>query len=193
VFTSFETACQALSNYSLFEWPGANNRILPRILNHLHYFNIYLPFTHINNIHWRCSLSTGVWVLTHRKGTCRVLLHVSAAWSWRQHHDSDWCAAVFIISFISTVLLSLRHVADIVSRLLQVLTHAGVRPTSSVSLPLEINRTLNYKSFVQYTELLWRYIHSKWLFSLPSAIWILISLIRDTSFYHQQGCCRSKL
>jgi hypothetical protein len=33
----------------------------------------------------------------------------------RQHHDSDRCAAVFIISFVSTVLLSLRHVADIVS------------------------------------------------------------------------------
>jgi hypothetical protein len=39
------------------------------------------------------------------------------------------CAAVFIISFVSTVLLSLRHVADIVSWLLHVLTHAGVRPT----------------------------------------------------------------
>jgi hypothetical protein len=74
-----------------------------------------------------CSLSTDVWVLTHRKGTCRVLLHVSAAWSWRQHHDSDRCAAVFIISFVSTVLLSLRHVANIVSWLLHVLTHAGVR------------------------------------------------------------------
>jgi hypothetical protein len=35
--------------------------------------------------------------------------------SWRQHHDSDRCATVFIISFVSTVLLSLRHVADIVS------------------------------------------------------------------------------
>jgi hypothetical protein len=35
--------------------------------------------------------------------------------SWRRHHDSDRCAAVFIISFVSTVLLSLRHVADIVS------------------------------------------------------------------------------
>jgi hypothetical protein len=35
--------------------------------------------------------------------------------SWRQHHDSDRCAAVFIISYVSTVLLSLRHVADIVS------------------------------------------------------------------------------
>jgi hypothetical protein len=43
-------------------------------------------------------------------------------------HDSDRCAAVFIISFVSTVLLSLRHVADIVSWLLHVLTHAGVRP-----------------------------------------------------------------
>jgi hypothetical protein len=32
----------------------------------------------------------------------------------RQHHDSDRCAAVFIISFVSTV-LSLRHVTDIVS------------------------------------------------------------------------------
>jgi hypothetical protein len=49
--------------------------------------------------------------------------------SWRQHHDSDRCVAVFIISFVSTVLLSLRHVADIVSWLLHVLTHAGVRPT----------------------------------------------------------------
>jgi hypothetical protein len=91
-------------------------------LNHLHYFNIYLL------LHWCCSLSTDVWVLTHRKGTCRVLLHVSAAWIWRQHHDSDQCAAVFIISFVSTVLLSLRHVADIVSWLLHVLTHADVRP-----------------------------------------------------------------
>jgi hypothetical protein len=35
--------------------------------------------------------------------------------SWRHHHDSDRCAAVFIISFVSTVLLSLRHVADIMS------------------------------------------------------------------------------
>jgi hypothetical protein len=49
--------------------------------------------------------------------------------SWRQHHDSDRCAAVFIISFVSTVLISLRHVADIESWLLHVLTHAGVRPT----------------------------------------------------------------
>jgi hypothetical protein len=49
--------------------------------------------------------------------------------SWRQHHNSDRCAAVFIISFVSTVLLSLRHVADIVSWVLHVLTHAGVRPT----------------------------------------------------------------
>jgi hypothetical protein len=31
----------------------------------------------------------------------------------RQHHDSDRCAAVFISSFVSTVLLSLRHVADL--------------------------------------------------------------------------------
>jgi hypothetical protein len=74
-----------------------------------------LLFTHVDNVHWCCSLSTDVWVLTHRKGTCRVLLHVSAAWSRRQHHDSDRCAAVFIISFVSTVLLSLRHVTDIVS------------------------------------------------------------------------------
>jgi hypothetical protein len=66
-------------------------------------------------IHWCCSFSTDVWVLTHRKGICRVLLHVSAAWSWSQHHDSDRWAAVFIISFVSTVFLSLRHVADIVS------------------------------------------------------------------------------
>jgi hypothetical protein len=49
--------------------------------------------------------------------------------SWCQHHDSDRCAAVFVISFVSTVLLSLRHVADIVPWLLHVLTHAGVRPT----------------------------------------------------------------
>jgi hypothetical protein len=42
---------------------------------------------------------------------------------------TDWCAAVFIILFVSTVLLSLRHVADIVSWLLHVLKHAGVRPT----------------------------------------------------------------
>jgi hypothetical protein len=84
--------------------------------------------THVDNVHWCCSLSTDVWVMTHRKGTCRVLLHVPAAWSWRQHHDSDRCAPVFIISFVSTVLLSLRHVAYIVSWLLHVLTHAGVRP-----------------------------------------------------------------
>jgi hypothetical protein len=50
---------------------------------------------------------------------------------WRQHHDSDRCAEVFIISFFSTVLLSLHHVADIVSWLLHVLTHAGVRHTLS--------------------------------------------------------------
>jgi hypothetical protein len=92
-------------------------------------FSIYLLFTHVDNVHWCCSLSTDVWVLTHRKGPCRVLLHVSAAWSWRQHHDSDRCAEVFIISFVLTVLLSMRHVADIVSWLLHVLTHAGVRPT----------------------------------------------------------------
>jgi hypothetical protein len=49
--------------------------------------------------------------------------------SWCQHHDSDRCAAVFIISFVSIVLLSLRHVADIVSWMLHVLTHTGVRPT----------------------------------------------------------------
>jgi hypothetical protein len=61
-----------------------------------------------------------VWVLRHRKERCRVLLHLSAAWSWRQHHDSDRCAAVFIISFVSTILLSCRH---------RVLTYAGVRPT----------------------------------------------------------------
>jgi hypothetical protein len=74
-----------------------------------------MTWRHVDNVHWCCSLSTDVSVLTHRKGTCRVLLQVSAAWSWRQHHDSDRCAAVFIISFVSTVLLSLRHVADIVS------------------------------------------------------------------------------
>jgi hypothetical protein len=49
--------------------------------------------------------------------------------SGRQHHHSDRCAAVFIMSFVSTVLLSFRHVADIVSWPLHVLTHAGVRPT----------------------------------------------------------------
>jgi hypothetical protein len=49
--------------------------------------------------------------------------------SWRQHHDSDRCATVFVISFVSTVLIYLRHVADIVSWLLHALTHAGVRPT----------------------------------------------------------------
>jgi hypothetical protein len=51
--------------------------------------------------------------------------------TWRQHHNSDRRAAVFIISFVSNVLLSLRHVADIVSWLLYVLTHAGVRPALS--------------------------------------------------------------
>jgi hypothetical protein len=56
-------------------------------------------------MYWCCSLCTDVWILTHRKGTCRVLLHVSAAWNWRQHHDSDRCATVFIISLVSTVLL----------------------------------------------------------------------------------------
>jgi hypothetical protein len=80
-------------------------------------------------MYWCCSLSTDVWVLTHRKGTCPVLLHVSAAWSWRQHHDSGRCVAVFITSFVSTVHLSLRQVADMVSWPLHVLTHAGVRPT----------------------------------------------------------------
>jgi hypothetical protein len=80
-------------------------------------------------VHWCCSFSTDVWVLTHRKGTCRVFLHVSAAWSWHQNHDWDRCAAVFIIAFVSTVLLPKRHVADIVSCLLHVLTHAGVRPS----------------------------------------------------------------
>jgi hypothetical protein len=54
--------------------------------------------------------------------------------SWHQHHDSDRCAAVFVISFVSTLLLSLRHVADIVSWLLHVLTHAGVRPNLGYSL-----------------------------------------------------------
>jgi hypothetical protein len=56
-------------------------------------------------------------------------MHVSPAWTWRLHYDSDRCVAVFIISFVSTVLLSLRHVADIVSWLLHVLTHTGVRLT----------------------------------------------------------------
>jgi hypothetical protein len=46
--------------------------------------------------------------------TCNSQDTMSA--TWRQHHDSDRCAAVFIISFVSTVLLSLRHVADITSR-----------------------------------------------------------------------------
>jgi hypothetical protein len=105
--------------------PGANNRILPGIFNRRHYFNIYLLFTHIGNVHWCCSLSIDVcesW-RTEKEHA------VSAAWSWRQHYGSDRRAAVFIISFVSTVLLSLRHVADIVSWLLHVLTHAGMRPT----------------------------------------------------------------
>jgi hypothetical protein len=54
--------------------------------------------------------------------------------SWCQHHHWDQCAAVFIISFVSTVLLSLRHVTDIVSWLLHVFTHAGVRPTLEVDV-----------------------------------------------------------
>jgi hypothetical protein len=58
--------------------------------------------------------------------------------SWRQHHDLDRCTAVFIISFVSTVLLSLRHVADIVSWLLHVLTHAGVRPINSSTPKIEV-------------------------------------------------------
>jgi hypothetical protein len=74
-------------------------------------------------------------VLTHKKGTCRILLHVSAAWSWLQHHDSVRCAAVFIILIVSTVLFSLRHVADIVSWLLHVLTHVGVRPNLLLPVP----------------------------------------------------------
>jgi hypothetical protein len=64
-----------------------------------------------------------------RQKTHYCFIRDSSAWNWRQHHESDRCAAVFIISFVSTVLLSLRHVVDIVSWLLQVLTHAGVRPT----------------------------------------------------------------
>jgi hypothetical protein len=33
------------------------------------------PVTHVNNVHWCCSFSTDVSVLTHRKGICRVLQH----------------------------------------------------------------------------------------------------------------------
>jgi hypothetical protein len=33
----------------------------------------------------------------------------------QKHHDSDRCAAVFIIPFVSTVLLSLRVITDIAS------------------------------------------------------------------------------
>jgi hypothetical protein len=65
--------------------------------------------------------------MRQNKQSC--FIHDSPAWSWRQNHDSDRCATVFVISFVSTVLLSFRHVADIVSWLLHVLTHASVRPT----------------------------------------------------------------
>jgi hypothetical protein len=70
----------------------------------LSYLLQLMTWRHVDNVHWCCSLSTDAWVLTHRKGTCR-----------RQDHNSDRCAVVFIISFVSTVLLSLRHVTDIVS------------------------------------------------------------------------------
>jgi hypothetical protein len=82
-----------------------------------------MTWRHVDNVHWCCSLSTDVSVLTHRKGTCRVLLLLSAAGSWRQHHDSDRCAAVFVISFVSTVPLFFAS-----CRRHRVLMHAGVRP-----------------------------------------------------------------
>jgi hypothetical protein len=65
--------------------------------------------------------------LRHKTQSC--FIRDWSAWRWCQHHDSDRCEAVSIISFVSTVLLSLRHVADIMSWLLHALTHAGVRPT----------------------------------------------------------------
>jgi hypothetical protein len=69
-----------------------------------------------------------------RQKTQSCFIRDSSAWSWRQYHDQ--CAAVFIISFVSTVLISLHHVADIVSWQLHVLTHAGVRPTCYDSVAL---------------------------------------------------------
>jgi hypothetical protein len=45
-----------------------------------HIFICSTSITYSGAVPWVLS----VWVLTHRK----VLLHVSAAWSWRQHHDS---------------------------------------------------------------------------------------------------------
>jgi hypothetical protein len=62
--------------------------------------------------------------------------------SWRQHHDSDRCAVVFIISFVSTVHLSLCHVADIVSWLLHVFTHAGVRPSLVVLTGARVSQSI---------------------------------------------------
>jgi hypothetical protein len=57
-----------------------------------------MTWRHVDNVHWCCSLSTDVSVLTHRKGTCRVLLHVSAAWSWRQHNLIRFNCAPFLAS-----------------------------------------------------------------------------------------------
>jgi hypothetical protein len=73
--------------------------------------------------------------------------------SWREHHDSDRCALVFIISFVSTVILSLRHVADIVSWLLHVLTHAGVRPTlerSATVTGFKVDYVKEFKRRIQH-------------------------------------------
>jgi hypothetical protein len=117
-------------------------------LNCLRYFNIYLLFTHVDNVHLCCSSSTDVSVLTHGKGTCQVLLHVSAAWSWH-HHDSDQCVAPFIIAFVSTVLFPLHHVADIMSWLLQFLMHASVQ-SSSVCLCLCLFGDLSWLSIISH-------------------------------------------
>jgi hypothetical protein len=101
-------------------------------------------------ITWHCIISmNGEWLLSVSSNAVHCILlgrpytncieTSIKTWdkkdkSWRQHHDSDSCAAVFIISLVSTVLLSLRHVADIVSWLLHVLTHAGVRPTLEITI-----------------------------------------------------------
>jgi hypothetical protein len=55
--------------------------------------------------------------------------------SWCQHHE---CSAVFIITFVSTVFPFLRHVADIVSWLLHVLTHSGVFSSGALCLILHL-------------------------------------------------------
>jgi hypothetical protein len=74
--------------------------------------------------------------------------------NWRQHHDSGRYGAVFIISFVSTVLLSLRHVADIVSWLLHVLTHAGVQPTLEFYCESDISSlTNNLKIRIKVSDL----------------------------------------